>query len=166
MCCSIGKTVPASNIRYKCGDPREKVMFEDVDVKFQAQMCLKFDADVFKNAFFPRIVTILIERLIPYRNMVTSFSQMSRVLNLVLVRVRVNNTAHSTEKAVLSTLPIASKHPLSIQCCSDIASDVVTTLVQRPKCWSDLLKVDTSLTAGRVLQRRRGQISGTNTPEI
>ena len=40
-----------------CDDPLEKVMFEDVDVKLQAHLCLKFDVDAFEHAFFPRIFT-------------------------------------------------------------------------------------------------------------
>ena len=41
----------------KCDDPRKKGMFEDVDVKFQAHFCLKFDVNVFEHALFPWIVT-------------------------------------------------------------------------------------------------------------
>ena len=32
-----------------CDDPREMGIFEDVDVKFQAHLSLKFDVDVFKH---------------------------------------------------------------------------------------------------------------------
>ena len=38
-------------------DPREERIFEDVDVKFQADLCLKFNVDVFENAFFLWMVT-------------------------------------------------------------------------------------------------------------
>ena len=33
-------------------DPRENGMFEDVDVKFYAHLCLKFDVDVFEHVLF------------------------------------------------------------------------------------------------------------------
>ena len=36
---------------------RKKVIFEDVDVKFQAHLCLKFDVDAYENAFFLWTVT-------------------------------------------------------------------------------------------------------------
>ena len=60
------KTIYVSTCDSKDDDPREKGIFEDVDVKFQAQMCLKFDVDVFEHAFSPRIVTLWIRyRLVP-----------------------------------------------------------------------------------------------------
>ena len=41
----------------KCDDPREKGMFQDVDVKIQVRTYLNFDVDVLKHAFFPWIIT-------------------------------------------------------------------------------------------------------------
>ena len=54
---SLGRTATfktlTPNFRYIiCDDPWEKGIFEDVDVKFQAHLCLKFDVDVSENAFF------------------------------------------------------------------------------------------------------------------
>ena len=37
----------------KCDDPGEKGIFKDVDVKFQAHLCLKFDVGVFEKRLFP-----------------------------------------------------------------------------------------------------------------
>ena len=45
-----------------CADPREKDMFEDVDVKFQAHLCLKFYVDVFEHAPFPADRHILLTK--------------------------------------------------------------------------------------------------------
>ena len=42
-----------------CDDPKEKGMFQDVDVKFQEQMYLKYDVDVLIHAFFLWIVTYM-----------------------------------------------------------------------------------------------------------
>ena len=40
-----------------CDDPREKGMFQDVDVKIQVRTYLNFDVNVLKHAFFPWIIT-------------------------------------------------------------------------------------------------------------
>ena len=39
------------NWNVNCDDLRGKSMFEDIDVKFQAEMCLKFDVDFYENMF-------------------------------------------------------------------------------------------------------------------
>ena len=40
-------------------------MFGDVEVKFQAQMCLRFDVEFFEHALFPRIITNMIKHDLP-----------------------------------------------------------------------------------------------------
>ena len=44
----------------KCDDPREKGMFQDVDVKIQVRTYLNFDVNVLKHAFFLWIITNVI----------------------------------------------------------------------------------------------------------
>ena len=42
-----------NNVLFKCNDPWEKGMFQDVDVKIQVRSYLNFDVDVLTHAFFP-----------------------------------------------------------------------------------------------------------------